>query len=319
MNINIKNRFYVLGFLLLALFAVLFVQLIKLTLVNGEALADKSGTLRKETITISGARGNIYDRNGLPLAYDLKSYDVQFYRDPMKNTATDKAYYTGIIIETIKIIEENQGETVDTFAIRYVDDTGEFEFYWGDIKPEAAEEREKRWRENMFVGEKRTPEQIYLYLRDKYQIPSEMEYEEARKVLSIWQDVQLASWEAYKPVDVAYNVNIQTVADIETHGAELAGMSIAESTMRVYPRGTLAAHMIGYLGRISAEMSEEKLQHYEDKGYSNEDLVGVNGIEASMEDYLTGNSSDRQGVQEVEVDNMAIIQNVLSSTDPVQG
>ena len=84
MNVNIKNRFYVLGFLLLALFAVLFVQLIKLTLVNGPEYAAMANKLEERTITVSGARGTIYDRNGLPLAYDVKSYDVQFYRDPMK-------------------------------------------------------------------------------------------------------------------------------------------------------------------------------------------------------------------------------------------
>ena len=168
----------------------------------------------------------------------------------------------------------------------------------------------------MYVGTERSAQEIYLYLRNKYQLPSEMDYTEARKVLSVWQDVQLASWVAYEPVDVAYNVSIQTVSEIETHGVELKGMSIAESTVRIYPRDTVAAHIIGYLGNIT---DKEELEAYQALGYSVDDLIGVTGIESAMEDYLTGNSAERQGVQEVEIDNMAVVQNVLSSTEPTQG
>lgn len=320
MNVNIRNRFIVFGVLVMALFVILFVQLIQLTLVKGEYYADMSGELDIRTITVSGARGSILDRNGLPLAYDQKSYDVQFYRDPSKSSETYRAYYTGIIIETIETIEQNRGETVDTFSIHYDEDTGEYYFKWGNISEEAQTAREKNWRKNMYVGTDRTPEEIYLYLRQKYQIPSEMGYEEARKILSIWQDVQQASWVAYKPIDVAYNVSIQTVSEIETHGAELEGMSIAESTVRIYTRNSVAAHAIGYLGRIEADPDNpDKLDEWVKKGYSVDDLVGTSGIEASMEEYLTGNSTDRQGVKEVEIDNMAIVVNELSSTEPTQG
>lgn len=318
--VNIRNRFIVLSILILGFFAVLFVQLIQLTLVKGEEYAEKTGALDERTITVTGARGSILDRNGLPLAYDQKSYDVQFYRDPTKNSQTDRAYYTGIIIDMIKVVEQNGGETVDTFAIKYDQKTGEYYFDWGITNKKAMESRESKWRENMYVGTKRTPEEIYLYLRTKYQIPSEMGYGDARKILSIWQDVQLASWVAYKPVNVAYNVSIQTVAQIETHSAELEGMSIADSTVRIYPRNGVAAHTIGYLGRIQDDPEDpDDLKEWKDKGYSVDDLVGVEGIEQGMEEYLTGNSAERQGQRVVEVDNMAIIVNEISSTQPKQG
>ena len=313
---NIRNRFIIFGVIAVGLFIVLFVQLTQLTLVKGEEFAQMSSALKQRTIAISGARGSILDRNGLPLAYDQKSYDVQFYRDPTRNSETDRAFYTGIIIDTIRIIEENHGETVDTFVIRYDEETGQFVFDWGDISEDAAQDREINWRDNMFVGNERTPEEIYRFLREKYQIPDEMGYEEARKILSIWQDVQLASWVAYKPIDVAYNVSVQTVAEIETHSAELEGMSIADSTVRIYPRDSVAAHTIGYLGRIT---DPERLKELQKLGYSVDDLVGVEGVESSMESFLTGNSADRQGKREVEIDNMAVVVNELSSTEPKQG
>lgn len=321
MNYNIRNRFIVFGSVAVALFVMLLVQLIQLMLVKGADIEAQASKLDVHSIAISGARGSILDRNGLPLAYDQKAFNVQFYRDPTNNTEVDRAYYTSIIIEAIDVVERNGGRTVDTFAIYLDDDTGEYYFDFGITKEKDVARREENWRSNMYVGPKRTPEEIYLFLRNRYQIPAEMSYKEARKVLSIWQDVQLSSWVAYKPVDVAYNVSIQTVAEISTHRAELEGMSIEDSTVRIYPRKTVAAHIIGYQGRIDDKGwgTEENPGIYRTLGYSIDDAIGVTGIEASMEQYLTGNSSERQGKQQVEVDNYKVVQNVLLATEPMQG
>lgn len=381
MNVNIRNRFLIFGVVFALLFSVLFVQLIKLTLVQGASFAGEMGKLSKRTVTESGARGSIFDRNGLPLAYDVKSYNVRFYKNPLKSSATDRAYYTRIIMDAIKIIERNGGKIIDTFAIKYNDETGGYYFDFGIKNEEAIAKREKNWLSNMYIPKStKTPEQIYLYLRDKYQIPAEMGYVEARKILSIWQEVQLGTWVAYEPVTIAHNVNIQTVAEIETHTAELSGMSISEGTARIYPRGSLAAHIIGYVSPISGSTLDKygdpnitaddiaaarKLlaspfygpiieQEYgnisipdnagdlikcpgsltdfgftasqlndkkglQDMGYSVEDYIGADGIEKSMEAYLTGNTAERQGMEKVEVDNMAIVRNILASKAPKQG
>ncbi len=321
MNYNVKNRFIVFGGVALLFFIVLVVQLIQLMLVKGAEYAAEAAAPKTREIAISGARGSILDRNGLPLAYDQKAFNVQFYRDPMRNKDTDRAFYTAIIIETIDIIERNGGKTVDTFAIYHDEETDEYGFEWGITNEAFVAEREKNWRSNMYVGLNRTPEEIYLFLRNKYQIPAEMCYEDARKVLSVWQDVQLASWVAYKPVDVAYDVSIQAVAEISTRGLELEGMTIEDSTVRIYPRSAVAAHVIGYMGRITEDGwgTPDNPGKYRTLGYNVDDLVGVEGIEASMEAYLTGNSAERQGRQEVEIDNMAVVQNVLSSSEPMQG
>lgn len=324
MKVNIRNRFLIFGALALALFVILFIQLVQLMLVKGDEYAAMSGTLKQRVVSIPGARGSILDRNGLPLAYDEKSYNVQFYRDPTKSTETDRAYYTSVIIDTINVIEKYDGEIIDTFVIKYDNKTGEYYFDWGIENEDAKKSREEKWRTNMYVSTKvdeegkyiLPPEEIYKNLRQKYQIPPEMGYDEARKVLSVWQESQLNSWVAYKSVTIAYNVNMQTVAEIETHKAELTGMSIEDSTVRVYPKENVAAHVIGYLGKIS---NEETLAEYTAKGYDVDDLVGIEGVEKSMEAFLTGNSALRQGKETVEIDNLRVIQNVLSSTQPTQG
>ncbi len=58
------------------------------------------------TVTTPGARGSIYDSKGVLLAYDVLSYDVQFYRDQANNASSDRAHYTQVLIKTIEIIEK---------------------------------------------------------------------------------------------------------------------------------------------------------------------------------------------------------------------
>ncbi|MFA5676042.1 MAG: penicillin-binding transpeptidase domain-containing protein [Christensenellales bacterium] len=321
MKYNFKSRFFAYGAVTAALFIVLLVQMIQLMIVKGEEYASKVTALTERRITISGARGSILDRNGLPLAYDQKAFNVQFYRDPTKNTETDRALYTEIIINAIEIIENNGGKTVDTFVIQYDETKDEYYFDFGITNEENKAKREKKWRADMYVGDKRSPEEIYLFLRNRYQIPAEMSYTQVRKVLSIWQDVQLNTWLAYKPVDIAYDVSIQTVAEISTFAAELTGMSVEDSTVRIYPRANVAAHTIGYLGRITEKGwgTDKEPGIYQQRGYSVDDLIGVEGIEQSMEEYLTGNNSERQGVKVVEVDKNSVVHNILSATEPKQG
>ncbi|QVY61340.1 penicillin-binding transpeptidase domain-containing protein [Cytobacillus gottheilii] len=53
---------------------------------------------------------------------------------------------------------------------------------------------------------------------------------------------------------------------------------------RVYPAGESAAHLIGYVGPITAE----ELEKNEDKGYSSTDLIGKRGLEQVLETQLKG-------------------------------
>ncbi len=59
--------------------------------------------------------------------------------------------------------------------------------------------------------------------------------------------------------------------------------------IRTYPRGTLAAHVIGYVGQINAE----ELERLQNKGYREGDIVGKAGLELWGEAYLAGQRGGR--------------------------
>ena len=119
-----------------------------------------------------------------------------------------------------------------------------------------------------------------------------------------------------QPIVIAKNVSYETVIEIETKSMTLPGMEIAVGTQRVYPKHNLAAQIIGYIGAIPSQSTWTTLKA---KGYSYNDTIGRDGIESSMEDWLTQNSSLRQGSRVVERNNLSTIVRELSYTEPQDG
>jgi penicillin-binding protein 2 len=73
-------------------------------------------------------------------------------------------------------------------------------------------------------------------------------------------------------------------ADLEAQLKALPGVAIRKVPERVYPQGTLAAHIVGYLGEVSAE----ELETLSARGYIAGDRIGRAGIESWGEQYLAG-------------------------------
>ena len=314
-----KARYITISCIMLAMFIVLIVQLYTLSAGGQDDVVDSAvSSSNQRTVATTGARGSILDANGVLLAYDVSSYNVTFYKDPAKNASSDRAKYTEIIRNTIKLVENNGGTTINTFMIIRKDD-GTFDYNLSEnLSAADREERIADWRENMQVSESlETPEEIYQELRLKYRIPEDVEYEEAVKILSIWQESQLMTYKSYIPVDIAYNVGFETVAEIQARAYELTGMQIEESSIRVYPKQETASHVIGYLGRITSDSEIE--EYVDEKGYSPDDSVGKMGIEASMEDYLTGSSKSKQGQKVLELDYNGSILSEKSSISAEKG
>lgn len=67
---------------------------------------------------------------------------------------------------------------------------------------------------------------------------------------------------------------------------KVKGIKISDSKGRVYPYGEQMAHLIGYVQNITAE----ELKENEGKGYTQNSVIGKNGLEKVYEDRLKGTS-----------------------------
>ena len=139
-------------------------------------------------------------------------------------------------------------------------------------------------------------------LRERYFIDKSISDEKALEVLSVWQSAASTAFTSYIPVTIAKNVTLETVSKIELESLSLDGMEINESTVRIYPKNEMAAHILGYLGRMS---SEETIVDMEAQGYSRDDLIGVAGVEKTMESELSGSIGTRTGKTVVEVNSQS--------------
>jgi len=95
-------------------------------------------------------------------------------------------------------------------------------------------------------------------------------------------------------VDVSRDV----VAAIETQqvrgeGEGLRGVEVVPVPVRYYPYGELAAHLLGYMREVDAEM----LTRLQDRGYRSGDRVGAIGVERRWESYLRGRRGWRKTVR----------------------
>ena len=99
---------------------------------------------------------------------------------------------------------------------------------------------------------------------------------------------------AYRPVAVARYIAESTAFLLAEDAVNLPGVQLVLEPIREYPSGALTSHTVGYMGHIP----EERLAEYEEKGYQQNEQVGLAGLETSFEDALRGTP----GRQTIEVD-----------------
>jgi penicillin-binding protein 2 len=85
---------------------------------------------------------------------------------------------------------------------------------------------------------------------------------------------------------IATDVDRDLMLYIGERADEFPGVSIDSALVRDYPYGDLAAHVLGYVGRISAE--EFQAASGSKKTYRRDDDIGKTGIEKIFEDDLRG-------------------------------
>ena len=90
----------------------------------------------------------------------------------------------------------------------------------------------------------------------------------------------------------------EEVARFAANRYRFPGVEIKARLFRQYPRGDIAAHVIGYIGRIS-QKDQEKLEDLGvDANYRGTDFIGKAGLEASYQQELHGTT----GFEQVEID-----------------
>ncbi len=335
---GISWRYIAFIVVLLLMFGYLASGLVRLQLVNSEEYAEKAENVRTKTIPKLGLRGNITDADSVILAKDELVYNITFYKDGSNVAKSDYYRYTKSIMETIEIIERNGGQLAFDYVIERDEETGEWVFNFGSgVSESVLATRESQWRSNNYVTARSYPtaEDCLQRLKRKYRIVNNEEdvaaFREIEgenyydcilldeptmlKVMAVYSEMQMNLFNSL-PIPIAEDVSYETVIEVETRSMMLPGMDVENSSKRVYPKHNMAAQIIGYVGKIPSRTKWLELQA---EGYSYNDVIGRDGIEYSMESWLTASSNRTQGSLVVERNNLSTVVRELEYTPPEDG
>ncbi|MFM1524957.1 MULTISPECIES: penicillin-binding transpeptidase domain-containing protein [Helcococcus] len=109
--------------------------------------------------------------------------------------------------------------------------------------------------------------------------------------LSILEKINSRGYLAYAPIEIAKNLNKNSIVQIEERIPKDSGFEIILESNRNYPFRNTASHMLGYIGKISSEKEIDEYVEY--KKYDLNDIIGKYGLEESFEDTLRGSKGKR--------------------------
>ena len=298
------------------MFSILIVRLFQLQIVKGQEYENNFILQTKREIVLSGARGNIYDRNGKPLATNKLANSVTFEDQETYNSDRERQLnLNSKIYQMIRIIK-SKGDSIETSLKIIIDPNGNFQFSVDDfwLQRFKADVYGKANIDDMEAKERNsTADEIVSYLSDKfcvfaqgekkytdkekkdYGLPQQFEKSDLLDILNIRYALSLQAYQKYLSVTVAKDVSDETVAAIMENQYDISGVDIKQDTIRVYEGGEACSSILGYTGTISSEELKER----DDSKLTINSIVGKSGMEQYLDQVLQG----RDGKKEVYVDN----------------
>lgn len=267
----ITATIYVVGIIILF-------QLFNLQIINGSEYRESSNTKLTREATIEASRGNILDRSGNVLV----STEMQFSLEMYKSKTDDEQLNNSILLMT-NILENNGDVYVDTFPISI--DPFQFNF--------SSDDELAKWKEKFDIPETASAEEAFYLIRDKYNINSE-NVKEIRQIIAIRYAITTIGYSTTKSINISDSISRNSAVQLQENSSNLTGVNVVVEPVRVYHTGTLASHIIGYMGRISDNNKKELLDLNDNHEYQNDDKVGQTGIEKVYERYLRGEDGIKQ-------------------------
>jgi len=231
---NMDFRLHVWRFSAITLFLVLLGGLFFFQIMRGDRYIRLAADNRFRLLRMSPPRGLIFDAQGLPLAKNVRTFDIKGY--PL------------------------------------------------DLYKEGALER--------VAG-----------LFRKHGIPADAE--------ELRRRVQRQYWAPYRAVSLASNLTLMQVTDLLGDMEFPLWLFPLPLWKRIYPAGTLAVHVTGYVGEVTVE----ELRERRGAGYSVGEQIGKTGVEAYYDTYLRGDV----GEEAIEVDARGRRLNLLARREPQRG
>ena len=294
---QINIRFNIINIIVYLIGIVLIVQLFNLQVVHGESYREQSNTRLSRTSTIKAARGSILDRSGNELAGVKTENNIEIYKTNISNDELNEC-----ALNLVNLLNQYQIGYSDTFPISI--NPFNFTISGDDLN---------NWKKKYKIDDGASAEEAFYKFKDKYEINND-NIDEIRKIISIRYLITTTGYSSTKSITIATNVNEEVVAQVSERNADFPGVSITTNAARTYLTGSLAAHVIGYTGKIKEEEYNEKKDTY-----TIDDIIGKTGVEYIFEKYLKGKDGSKQVEMSVDgtITGESVSENAIAGSDVV--
>ena len=298
----------------LVVFALYALRLIFLQLVHGEEFAAQATNTTEYRFNVTAARGDIVDSAGRRIATSTTSYNVELSKLLIGDNDLNET-----IRSAVEILQANGESWNDGLLIGYADESGNYAFT-GDPASETDQKAIAAVKEALGLQQYATADDVMARLIEEYQLE---DYAPAwQRILGgIHYQMEQEAFSNVNNFTLAENVSDKTVATVKEHSLTLPGVEIAQTSVRSYADGTILPHVLGRVGKITAEMwrvTDENGQvtyPLRDKGYAMNDVIGISGLESAYEDELRG----QDGVETITRDSDGVIIDTSVTTEPQPG
>lgn len=272
-NRNERLRYNIIIVMIYIIGIILLAQLFNLQIIHGEEYRTTSNTRLTRESTLKAARGNILDRSGNKLVTTQMGFSLELYK-----TKIDNQTLNDTILKIANLLEKNNDTyidnlpiTVEPYAFTYLEETDQ-----------------KKWKSDNNIDENSSAEECFNTLKKKYGIQTE-NVQDARKIMVIRYEITRNGFSNIKPVTISKNISRTSSIQIKEQSSEFPGASVITEPIVTYPYGSLASHVLGYVGMINSD----EYNANKDK-YDINDLIGRDGIQYTLEKYLKGQDGIRQ-------------------------
>ncbi len=319
----IRSRVFIAAAVFCILSSILIQRVFYLQIVKGQNYADQYEIQIQKTKEVEGTRGNIYDRNGVLLAYNELAYSVTIEDNGEYDSVSEKNKELNNVVSTVIDIVEANGDTVisdfgiildhdDNYMFVAENNTQRLRFVadvYGESYIDDLTDKQRNQTAAQIIDYLCTDETYGYGLNQK-----KLSKPEILKLINVRYAMSLNSYQKYISTTIAADVSDETVANIMENLDSLQGVNIEEESLRRYNDSVCFANVIGYTGQISLEEYNE-LSKNDKKTYDKNDTIGKSGIERAMDTSLKG----KKGKVKLYVNNVGKIIETVSQTEPEAG
>lgn len=277
---KLSRRDFIFIGLIVCIFAAFIIRFGFFQIVKGKEYSKVGESVASQVINVKASRGEILDRNGTPLVANRQGNAIVFYGSDFPEYSKKpelQKIRNEEILALIRLFESRGEEWIDCLPLE-INEDGQVAFKENSDNDISAFKSKDMLNLNSYA----TPDNCMDALIDRYSL-TDYSTEDALKIGSVCYGMLKNVFNSSNSYTFADDVSDELVSIIKENSKKFPGVDVEIVTYREYTDPTLAPHIVGMVGNISAEEYAEKKDTY-----SMTDVIGKNGIELAMEDDLRG-------------------------------